>query len=396
MLKICFVTDRLPIHQLGGMEQHGFIVSTELAHRGNQVTVLTTKHPEGIQSEKSEENLEFFYLSSQGKYSKEFEQELHRKYWELHEKLNFNVIYSESTTATALIRDKNISIPIVCLMHGFVDNNYVKRWKRGDLRGKLSAIRQWLIIKKTPVKKRAYSQCDHLITISQKNLEQFIRQKPSLASRISLVYNGIDTELFKPFITNKWREKLNLESSHVIVYTGRITKSKGIHIMIQLIPILKKTYPDIQLLIAGTGNYLNELKKMTKNYDIQDCVHFLGFIENKNVPELLNTADLFIFTTLSIEGLPYNVIEALSCGCAIIGSNSEGVDEIIENYEDGILVNPKNSQQILKEIHWVFQNPDKVEKMKNNARRKAIENFSINKMMDGIINVLHKVEKQLK
>jgi len=394
MLRICFVTDKLPIHQLGGMEQHGLIVCTELAHRGNDVTVLTTKHPKGIQFEKTGKNLEFYYLSSQGKYSKEFEKELLRKYWELQKEVNFDVIYSESTSATALIRDKNISIPIACLMHGFVDNNYVTRWKRGDLRGKFSAIRQWLIIKKTPVKRRAYSQCDHVITISKKNLEQYVKQNPSLASRITLVYNGIDTELFKPNTTNKWREKLNLESNHVIVYTGRITKSKGVQIIIELIPTLKKKYSDIQLLVAGTGDYLEQLKKMTIEYGIEECVHFLGYIENKKIPELLNTADLFLFTTLTVEGLPYNVIEALSCGCAIIGSDSEGVNELIEDRVNGILVNPKNSEELLEKIHWVFQNPQIVERMKKNARQRALEHFSIDKMMDGILGVLtHAMKK---
>ena len=114
---------------------------------------------------------------------------------------------------------------------------------------------------------------------------------------------------------------------------------------------LQHNYLDnYHLLIAGSG----PLEKKVRNLaDKKTNVHYLGYQSKQNVLSLMRGSDLLIQPSLE-EGMSSTLLEAMACGACILGSNIEGISEIVENNKNGLLVEPNNSDELLNKILYLL------------------------------------------
>jgi glycosyltransferase involved in cell wall biosynthesis len=221
-----------------------------------------------------------------------------------------------------------------------------------------------------------------LIVINKNNFKDFEKTYPFLKDRIRLVYNGIDIQRFSICSAERLRTELNIKTENVLLFTGRIDKEKGIHILIEIFPIIAETHPDVVLLITGDGAMKNILMEKVAMDKLSDKILFLGKVPYQRLPEYYSLSKIFVFPTLRFEGLPYNVIEALSCGCVVIASKRGGMESIIESGKNGILIDPKNKNMLVGEICKILDEPDLQREIRRNAREFAEKYLSIETMID--------------
>ncbi len=147
---------------------------------------------------------------------------------------------------------------------------------------------------------------------------------------IDIIYNGIDTEQFKPAEKPKNGNKLR------ILCVSRLIERKGIDGLIKSIPLMKERLGDtIEVWIVGEGNLERELRDLARSLDVEDKVDFKGYIEHDRLPDVYANSDLFVLPSFN-EGMSNTVLEAMASGLPIVTTDTGGSNELIE--ENGTVI----------------------------------------------------------
>ncbi|MCK9602788.1 MAG: glycosyltransferase family 4 protein [Candidatus Omnitrophica bacterium] len=221
--------------------------------------------------------------------------------------------------------------------------------------------------------KIAYFLSDHII-VTTKKIKDFIHSTFSIdRNKISIVPNIIDTEAF------------NLKNTPClfkdrIVFIGRLNHQKNIF---SLIGACKKAGVGLDLI--GHGELREELEQFTKI--INANVNFLGVYRNNLLPGALAKYPIFILPSF-YEGNPKALIEAMSCGKAVIGTNVGGIVEIIKDGDNGILCGT-SSNDICAGILRIKNNIELQKKVGLKARQYVLERYSIPVVTEKELKVYH-------
>ena len=143
-----------------------------------------------------------------------------------------------------------------------------------------------------------------------------------------------------------------------IIFAGRLSQEKGIDVLCELIELLPS---DINLIILGSGPKENLIKNIKK-----PNVNYLGYLPKNETISLIRGSDILIQPSL-IEGISSTILEAMACKTSVITTNVGGNKEIIENNQNGILIEPNNPQKLLEEILNLFSNPEVKNKLIDSA-----------------------------
>lgn len=215
------------------------------------------------------------------------------------------------------------------------------------------------------------------ITVVSNAIKKEILEKIDSNLKIGVIPMGVDSKLFNPNKKdNSIKEKYNINGPFLL-FVGRLTEKKGVKYLIEAMPKIIEKNPKTKLMIIGSGELENELKDLSEKLNVEKNIIFTGPIPNNELPRYYATADIFIGPSIITkegdrEGLPVSVMEAIASGCTVIATDLEGNKDLIENGENGFLVNEKDSRDIAKKIINLIKKPIKD---KNNIRKKLINKF---------------------
>jgi len=217
---------------------------------------------------------------------------------------------------------------------------------------------------------------DVLITI---NKEDYESAKKFKADRIEYVPGvGIDTDKFKNNEVNKIEKRKSIgvsEDDFMIISVGELNKNKNHQVIMRAIARLKNQ--KIKYVLCGQGPLQTELRELAKELDIEKQVKFLGF--RKDIPELMNIADLFAFPSFR-EGLSLSLMEAMASGLPVVCSRIRGNVDLIEDGKGGYLVEPDDVERFVKKITELVDDSRLRSQLgRFNARR--IETYSVNNVL---------------
>ena len=237
-------------------------------------------------------------------------------------------------------------------------------------------IKNWIIF--YPIEKWLSKYTDILITI---NKEDYNRAKEKFKMK-QLEYVpgvGIDISKFqiKNFNRDEYRSRLGLKSDDfVILSVGELNKNKNHEIVINA--IAKLGYSNIKYLIAGQGDLDRYLIELANHLGIGDKVNILGF--RKDIPELLNSSDLYILPSLR-EGLNVSLLEAMASGLPCIGSKIRGNVDLKDVY----LFKVNNEEDLVSKINSVYQGRKRIS---NNSELEKFSDKTINNQLSRIYEKL--------
>jgi glycosyltransferase involved in cell wall biosynthesis len=206
--------------------------------------------------------------------------------------------------------------------------------------------------------------------------------------------NGVDTDFFKNNFNYQekslTRLKHNiLKKDFVITFLGRIVRDKGINELIDSFQILLKKYPHLKLLLVGDyDDNLNRIDDKTREtISNSDSIINVGF--KNDIREFLSITDLFVLPSYR-EGLPNSLIEAGSFGIPLLATNINGCNEIIENYETGLLIKMKDVDSLKKGMEKYITDKEFYFNIKNNVRSSIIKKYN---QADFWINLNNEIKK---
>jgi len=210
-------------------------------------------------------------------------------------------------------------------------------------------------------------------------------------NKIIKIPNGVDEKIFYPMKVGereRLRKKLDYEGKVVFLYSGRLVKNKGLELGIIAAAEVVKTNKNFLLVFLGRGELEKGIKKIAEELGLEGFVRFEGLVNN--VAEYLNASDIFIFPSLS-EGMPNALLEAMACGLPVIASNIGGVIDILEDGKSGILFEAGNVLELASAMTMLLEAAALRQKLGAEARKRIVENFSIDMIAGEYIKVYRNV-----
>lgn len=236
------------------------------------------------------------------------------------------------------------------------------------------------------ITKLVYFHATKITTVSKFNLSWETFYGAS-ASKIELIYNGVDHTLFQPL--PKPEHLINIPT---VVAAARIFDLKDILTMIRVCNEVRKTIPNVQFLVYGNKDAVPEYTlaciELIAELGLTENFHLKGF--HRSPHELYAEGDVSILTSIS-EGFPYTVIESMSCGIPVVSTDVGGVSEALDD-TCGFICKPKDHKGIANRVIELLNDNELRTKMGARAREKVIQNFTIN----NFINAFEEVYENLR
>ena len=226
------------------------------------------------------------------------------------------------------------------------------------------------------------------LTQSMKNdVLAFTRMSPD---KVKVVKLGIDLHQFNSsnFKKIEAQKYFGLSPDKKIVgVLGRLDRLKGQDILLRAVPEVMKQHPNVLFLVAGDETagehgYKKYLLDLCRSLQIERYVKFLPFTED--VPQLIAALDVFVLPSFS-ETFGLIVVEAMAMERPIIATNTGGVPEIITNGKTGLLIRPKDANEVARAIHRVLTDTALCSSLAHSARREAYRNYDFDQCVDSLM-----------
>ncbi len=186
---------------------------------------------------------------------------------------------------------------------------------------------------------------------------------------IEVVPFGVDLKKFSPQSKNKTSKVIT------IGFIKHLKPQYGPDYLIEAFTRVCKKYSNINLLILGEGPLEKELKNLVKKLKIDDKVEFLGFVPNDLVPKYLSKMDIFVMPSL-MESFGVAALEASAMEVPVVASRVGGVPEVLKDGKTGLLVEPKNVNELTAAIIKLIKDPGLRKKMGIEGRKFVKENYN--------------------
>jgi glycosyltransferase involved in cell wall biosynthesis len=224
----------------------------------------------------------------------------------------------------------------------------------------------------------AAKRYDHIILVDPSQ-QQVMDDYGISEDKTSVVINGVDTDLFCP------SERRDKNGWIDFVYVGRLAIDKGVHILFDAFKEFHAEYRKSRLSLVGDGL----LKGMIDDCVDDGSIRWLGILDHKHVPKVLQNADVFVIPQ-NIGGLGLSVIEAMSCGIPVI-TTAIGETKRLLGPNEGILVQPESSQSVLEAMRKLTNDVDLREEMGRRCREKILQDYSWESQMELLEDVYKRV-----
>ena len=170
------------------------------------------------------------------------------------------------------------------------------------------------------------------------------------------------------------RRSLRLRPDQPVVMTvGRLTVMKGQRYLVDSLPALRESFPDLAVLMVGDGHLRDGLAARASARGVADAVRFLGHRPDARL--LLDAADVFVLPSLH-EGMPLAAMEAMDAGLPVVGTDVIGTAEVVSHNETGLLVRPRDADALATALSTVLADADLRARYGSAGRRRYVEHFT--------------------
>lgn len=205
--------------------------------------------------------------------------------------------------------------------------------------------------------------------------------------KLMVKYNGIDLKKYE-FDRNKpsFRQEMGFSDSNILIgCIGSLMKKKGQEFIIKAMPGVLEKFPASGLIIVGSGKDREYFREIANELSIADKVIFTGI--RHDIPRILDSLDCAVVPSVWQDPCPLSVMEAMYAGVPLIASRVGGIPEEIDDDVTGIIIPPGDVDAIEKSILKLLDSPEKAKDMAKSARKKVIENFTLEKMCKNVLEI---------
>lgn len=385
-LKICFVSQEYPPETgWGGIGSYVYEIAHALHSLGHTVVILSRgEHGNSYRNDDGVEVYRVYPGQGLGKtpilwrlqaFWDGYRLSIARKLEELNRKYMFDIIETTDIYADLFwhlnFRRRQVNAPVVIKLH-------CPRWLVDQLSNNKNRFWNWL---QYLVERQSIVKSDKTFSCSQALLSRCADYLPK--QDYPVVYNPINVESISPCAEGLKENVLSV---------GRIEWKKGVQVFAAVIPQVCSRLTSTTFTLVGPdqswpggpslmGYIRSELPKAyEKNLD------FTGGVSREEVLKFLMKRPICVFPSLW-ENFPYTCLEAMSYGCAVIGSKHGGMSEMIIDGESGVLIDPENPEEISRAVLELLEDTELRKMIGDNAARRVREEFNSLKIAQQTLSI---------
>ena len=227
---------------------------------------------------------------------------------------------------------------------------------------------------------------DAIVVNSNAVARELTRQEGVSPDLIHLCHNGVDTTIFKPGTVPRPPEVR--DASLVVGSVCALRPEKRLDRLLEAFACVRPSFPGTRLLIVGSGATLPALQALRKKLALEDACVFAP--ANKDVADWMRAMDIFVLSS-DTESFPNALLEAMACGCAVIGSRVGGVPELIEDGRSGLLFDTGDPSSLVDALTKLIQDARLRRKLGASAAVRACSCFSLTRSVHCVQQVYEKV-----
>lgn len=284
----------------------------------------------------------------------------------LHREHKFDIIYANNITLASYAILSRVLFYLFFPQVEFIWHNHNINYLNSVWDKKIEKVLSKIFSKTIVVSKAVYKNMSH-------------------TNSLRVLYNGIDTDLFKIDyeIKKKLKAQHSLEDKIIIGVFGTISNHKG---QIQLIHAFKKiakNFDSVHLLIIGsfeTEEIRERVYEFARNLG-KEKITILNYVEN--IYDYYSLIDILVNNTSNTlsEPLGTTILEGMATENIVVASETGGTPEIIEDGINGFMFKPDNIIELEKKLNYVLNNLSELKYIRYNARKRIVEKFKINNMV---------------
>jgi len=380
-MKILMLSWEFPPYVTGGLGRHVAELAPALAEEDVEIHVLVP-HPEPPQAtETLRDNLTLHWVNSA---SVDAQADIHSRALQTGELMTaaanvlwpevggFDLIHAHDwLVAFAGIALKSAhqshQCPLVVTIHATEQGRWRGQPLPNDLSRRIDSVEREL----------AQEAC-RLIACSHYMVGELIEQFSLSPDQLEMITNGINLVRRSQYLAYhlaEFRAKYAAPKQPLILSVGRLVYEKGFCVFIGAMPRILVECPYAKLLIVGKAPLRSYLQQVVDHLDINEHVHFAGFISDEERDMLLAAADCAVFTSL-YEPFGIVALESMAHSCPVVVSKVGGFAEVVTHRETGIIVYPDNSDSTAWGVLEVLNNPQVSVEYVANARRMVVQEYS--------------------
>ncbi len=226
-----------------------------------------------------------------------------------------------------------------------------------------------------------YSKSDKIVALTDSFKESMIIDRGIDPTKIEVIENAVDTELFKPTPKDdKYISNLGAENKFIVSYVGTIGLTHGVQVVLEAAEILSEKLPDVLFLLVGDGYD----KERLVNLQVKSGLNNILFLDKKPKPEIplvLNASDICLVLSknddLFKKTIFAKVFEPMACGKPIIvGARGETENLVVSRARCGLYSEPENGKALADNIQKLYEDEILRDKLGENGKKFANEQFS--------------------
>ena len=235
---------------------------------------------------------------------------------------------------------------------------------------------------------------------------QLHRHPEEYYHKFSILHDGVDTEVAKPKKQNSLTlpngVKLKPEDEIITYLSRNLEPYRGFPQFMKAAEKILKERPNAHIIVAG-GDEVSYGKqpdggKTFRQQMLEECdldinrFHHFGFLPYDDMIKIMQISSIHVYLTVPFV-LSWSMLEAMSCGCLILGSDTEPVTEVIKDGVNGLLVNFTSPDKIAARVSEVFEHENRMQHIRENARQTILDRYSLDKVIPLHIELIKDVAK---
>jgi glycosyltransferase involved in cell wall biosynthesis len=230
----------------------------------------------------------------------------------------------------------------------------------------------------------------HLLLSVSKHCAREVKYVGLLPGQVKVTYFGVDTKRFDLDVdAQSLRSQYKLEGKRVILFLGQVRLRKGPQVLLEAAPAIIQREPNTVFLIVGPDYGITaSLQARAKGLGISSQVLFLGPQPDEMLPAFFAACDIFVFPSCTpIECLGLSMIQAMACGKPVVGSNIDGIPEVIVDGSTGFLVAPNNPAELAEKVNLILEDSLLNARMGAAGRERAVEYFDRDRLAQQLVDL---------
>lgn len=231
-----------------------------------------------------------------------------------------------------------------------------------------------------------YNQAEAVVTTSSEIRKHVIEKTRLSADQVLSIPTGVDRAIFSD---NGSQIKRSVDKDFpckettlkVALMVATLRSWKGHRYLIEALPKLEEW----EVWIVGDGPQLKNLKELVSDLDLSSRVTFFG--HQHDVVKFMKLADLFVQPSYANEGVSQSVLQAMAMGLVVVAGDISGLNEVIKDKENGILVTPKSVDSIVGAFRWITVNEQKLSMLRREAVTTIENKYSDDTMVESMLRL---------